>query len=112
MDLTNLNKDRSKRKSAIDISSMIYGKIPPQAKDIEEVILGALMLDANCVTLCMARVFPEMFYMDAHQRIFSAIQKIYDRNQPIDIGIVVEQLKKDNNLEIVGGAYAVVRITN
>jgi len=94
MDLTNLNKDRSKRKSAIDISSMIYGKIPPQAKDIEEVILGALMLDANCVTLCMARVFPEMFYMDAHQRIFSAIQKIYDRNQPIDIGIVVEQLKR------------------
>lgn len=112
MDLTNLNKDRKKRRNGIDISSMVYGKIPPQAKDIEEVILGALMMDINCVTLCMARVFPEMFYVHAHQLIFSAIQKIYDRNQPIDIGIVIEQLKKDENLEIVGGPYAVVRITN
>jgi len=112
MDLTNLNKDRNKRRNGIDLSTLIYGKIPPQAKDIEEVILGALMLDANCVTTCMSRVFPEMFYLDSHQRIFSAIQKIYDRNHPIDIGVVIEQLKKDSNLEIVGGPYAVVRITN
>ncbi len=112
MDLTNLNKDRKKRRNGIDISSMVYGKIPPQAKDIEEAILGALMLDINCVTLCMSRVFPEMFYLDAHQRIFTAIQKIYDRNQPIDLVVVIEQLKKDEVLEIVGGPYAVVRITN
>lgn len=112
MDLTNLNKDRKRRRNHVDIATMVYGKIPPQAKDIEEVILGALMLDANCVTMCMAKVFPEMFYVDAHQRIFSAIQKIYDRNQPIDIGIVIEQLKKDEALEIVGGPYFVVRLTN
>lgn len=112
MDLTNLNKDRKTKRNHIDISTMVYGKIPPQAKDIEEAILGALMLDINCVAVCMSRVFPELFYVEAHQLIFTAIQRIYDRNAPIDILTVVEQLKRDEKLEIVGGLYFVTRLTN
>lgn len=101
-----------KRSRTIDLSTMVYGKVPPQAKDIEEIILGALMLDSNCVAVGMSKLFPEMFYLDAHQRIFTSIQKLYDKNIPIDIANVIEQLKKDEDLETVGGPYFVVRLTN
>jgi len=45
MDLTSLNKDRKRRKPAIDLSTMVYGKVPPQAKELEEAVLGAIMLE-------------------------------------------------------------------
>ena len=46
MDLTNLNKERkNRRKPAIDLSTMVYGKVPPQTKDLEEAVLGGIMLD-------------------------------------------------------------------
>jgi replicative DNA helicase len=46
MDLTNLNRDRKiRRKSPLDISTMVYGKVPPQAKELEEAVLGAIMLE-------------------------------------------------------------------
>ena len=46
MDLTNLNKDRKKgRKPSLDLSAMVYGKVPPQARELEEAILGAIMLE-------------------------------------------------------------------
>ena len=48
MELTNLNKDRKqRRKTTSDLSSLVYGKIPPQAKDLEEAVLGAIMLEKN-----------------------------------------------------------------
>jgi len=55
---------------------------------------------------------PEIFYIDAHQRIFKAIQQLYDRNSKIDILTVVEQLKKNEELELVGGMYAITKLTN
>ncbi|MEI9911206.1 MAG: hypothetical protein WDO71_16975 [Bacteroidota bacterium] len=46
MDLTNINKDRKqKRRSSLDLGTMVYGKVPPQAKDLEEAVLGAIMLE-------------------------------------------------------------------
>ena len=48
MDLTNLNRDRkNRRKSSVDLSTMVYGKVPPQAKELEEAVLGAIMLEKN-----------------------------------------------------------------
>lgn len=99
-----------KEKQSIDLSS--YGKIPPQAKDLEKVILGALLIDVNCVPIAIERLFPEMFYLDAHKIIFKAIQKIYDNSIPIDILNVSEQLKKTQELELVGGDYALTKLTD
>ena len=99
MDLTNINKDRKMRrtKTPLDLTTMVYGKIPPQAVDLENAILGALMVDVNCVFIGMSRLFPEIFYKDANQRIFTAIQKLYDQNNKIDILTVIDQLKKWRN---------------
>lgn len=101
-----------KKNKKLDISSIMYGKIPPQSKELEEVILGGLMLDTSIVSLGMARLFPEIFYLDAHQKVFKSIQNLFDRNDKIDILTVIEQLKKNEELELVGGAYFVTKLTN
>jgi len=100
------------KKRDTNLSTMIYGKVPPQARDIEEVILGGLMIDVNSVFVGMSRLFPEMFYVDAHQKIFKAIQKLYDGNKKIDILTVVEQLKVQEELEVAGGLFGVTKLTN
>ena len=85
MDLTNLNKDRAKsrRKSSIDLSTMVYGKVPPQAKDLEEAVLGAIMLEKSAFDVVAEILKPECFYVDAHQRVFKVMQGLQQKNQPI-----------------------------
>jgi replicative DNA helicase len=113
MDLTNLNKDRkARRKNAPDLSTMVYGKVPPQAKDLEEAVLGAIMLEKSAFDTVAEILKPECFYVDAHQRIYKSMQSLQQKNQPIDILTVVEELKSKSELEIVGGPYFVTRLTN
>jgi replicative DNA helicase len=91
---------------------MIKDKLPPQSAEIEESILGSLMLDINCQNFGMSRLFEDMFYKMEHKAIFKAIAALYDTSQGVDIITVIEELKRQNNLESVGGAYGVVKITN
>lgn len=113
MDLTNLNKDRkARRKGSIDLSTMVYGKVPPQAKDLEEAVLGAVMLEKSAFDTVIEILKPECFYMEANQRIYRAMQSLQQKNQPIDILTVVEELKSKSELEMVGGAYYVSKLTN
>jgi len=113
MDLTNLNKDRKqKRRSSFDLGTMVYGKVPPQAKDLEEAVLGAIMLEKTAFDTVVEILKPECFYVDAHQRIFSAMQNLSNKSQPIDILTVVEELRSREELEMVGGPYYVTKLTN
>ena len=71
MDITNLNRDRDKknrRKTSPELSTMINGKVPPQAKDLEEAVLGAVMLEKGAFDTVIEILKPECFYVDAHQR--------------------------------------------
>jgi len=115
MDLTNLNKDRKQQRrktSSIDLSTMVYGKVPPQAKDLEEAVLGAIMLEKSAFDTVAEILKPECFYVEGHQRIYKCMQGLQQKSQPIDILTVVEELKSKNDLEVVGGPYAVTRLTN
>src|SRR6187200_3435685 len=113
MELTNLNKDRKqRRKTTSDLSSLVYGKIPPQAKDLEEAVLGAIMLEKNAFDVVIEILKPECFYVDAHQRIYRAMQGLAQKNKPIDILTVVEELKTREELDMVGGPYYVTKLTN
>lgn len=113
MELTNVAKDRKKRlKGSPDLSTLVYGKVPPQAKDLEEAILGAIMLEKGAFDTAVEYLRPECFYVDAHQRIFRSMQALQTKSQPIDILTVVEELRKRDELEAVGGAYYVTRLTN
>lgn len=113
MELTNLNKDRKqKRRSSIDLGTMVYGKVPPQAKDLEEAVLGAIMLEKGAFDTIVEILKPECFYVDAHQRIFSAMQGLANKSQPIDILTVAEELRFREELDVIGGAYYVTKLTN
>jgi len=113
MDLTNLNRDRkSRRKSPIDLTTMVYGKVPPQAKDLEEAVLGAVMLEKGAFDAVVEILKPECFYVDSHQRIFKAMQGLANKSQPIDILTVVEELRGREELDLVGGPYYVTKLTN
>src|SRR3982751_21568 len=113
MDLTNINKDRKqKRRSSIDLGTMVYGKIPPQAKDLEEAVLGAIMLEKSAFDTVVEILKPECFYVEAHQRIFKSMQSLANKSQPIDILTVAEELRFKEELEMVGGPYYVTKLTN
>lgn len=114
MEIINSNRTRQKRnKPTLDLSSMVYGKIPPQAKELEEAVLGAIMLERSAFdTLTDTNLKPECFYVEAHQLIFTAMRDMQQRGIPIDILTVVEELKRLGQLEIVGGAYYISKLTN
>ena len=114
MDLTNLNKDRKTRrtKSPLDLTTMVYGKIPPQAKELEEAVLGAIMLEKSAFDTVVEILKPECFYSEANQRIFRAMQGLAIKSLPIDLLTVVEELKFREELDLVGGPYYVTKLTN
>jgi replicative DNA helicase len=113
MDIVNQNKDRrTRRKSSIDLSTMVYGKLPPQAKELEEAVLGAVMLEKSAFDTIVEILKPECFYVDAHQRIFKTFQTLAQQSIPIDMLTVVEELKKNEGLEEVGGPYYITKLTN
>ena len=100
MDIINQNKDRrTRRKPSIDLSTMVYGKLPPQARDLEEAVLGAIMLEKSAFDTIVEILKPECFYTDAHQRIFRAFQSLAQQSMPIDMLTVVEELKTKEELE-------------
>lgn len=108
----NLKKDRSSRRKPVDISTMIYGKLPPQAKELEEAVLGAIMLEKNAFDTAIEILKPECFYLEPHQKIFGAMRRLADKSMPVDILTVVEELKTKDELDLVGGPYYVTRLTN
>jgi len=113
MELTNYNKDKKLRRKAIpDLNTMMYGKVPPQAKELEEAVLGAIMLEKSAFDTVIEILKPECFYVDAHQRIFKAMQGLAIKSLPIDLLTVVEELKFREELEVVGGPYYVTKLTN
>jgi replicative DNA helicase len=113
MDISNINKDRKfRRKATADLGSMVFGKVPPQSRELEEAILGAIMLEKKAFDAANEILKPECFYVEAHQRIFSAMRELANKNMPIDLLTVVEELRLRENLEFVGGPYFVTRLTN
>lgn len=113
MDLTNLNRDKkNRRKTSPDLSTMIYGKVPPQAKELEEAVLGAIMLEKGAFDAVVEILKAECFYVDSHQHIFRAMQSLANKSQPIDILTVVEELRSREELELIGGPYYVTKLTN
>jgi replicative DNA helicase len=112
MELKNFNKDKVRRKPILENSSLMFGKIPPQAKDLEEAILGAIMLERMAFDTVVEILKPECFYVEAHQKIYKAMQGLAIKSLPIDLLTVVEELKFREELDFVGGPYAVTKLTN
>ena len=102
-------------KSSISENPSIFpiqkGKIPPQAVDLEEVVLGAMMIDKKGVDEVIDILQPDAFYKESHKIIFNSIINLFDKQEPIDIKTVSHQLKKEGKLNLVGGDYYLVELT-
>lgn len=88
------------------------GKLPPQARELEEAVLGALMLEKDAYSVISDILKPESFYDPVHQMIFSAIQGLAMMQKPVDVLTVVEELKRRGELETAGGAIYVAELTD
>jgi replicative DNA helicase len=104
------NRGRSAGRTSLQNNEL--GKIPPQAVDLEEAVLGALMLEREAVNEVIDILKAESFYKESHQKIFKAIHELFQRSEPIDILTVTAELRKMGELEIVGGAYYISYLTN
>jgi replicative DNA helicase len=93
------------------IINLEKGKIPPQAVDLEEVVLGAMMIDKKGVDEVIDILHPEVFYKDAHRYIYEAVFKLFESSEPVDLLTVSAQLKKDERLEAVGGDFYLIGLT-
>lgn len=94
-----------------NVINLEKGKIPPQAVDLEESVLGAMMIDKKGVDETIDLLKPDVFYKEAHKNIFEAIYKLFESNQPVDLLTVSSQLKKDKKLEASGGEYYLIQLT-
>ncbi len=88
------------------------GKVQPQARALEEAVLGALMLDKDAVAVVVDILRPESFYEERHQKIYRAITQLFEASSPIDLLTTTEQIRKNGELDLIGGAYYLVELTN
>lgn len=89
-----------------------HSRVQPQALDLEEAVLGALMLEKDALTAVIDILRPEIFYKDAHQTIFRAIQNLFKKSEPVDILTVTSELRTMGDLESIGGPYFLTQLTN
>lgn len=103
---------KRKQKNLLQTAFSEHGRIPPQAVDLEEAVLGALMLEQNALTAVIDILKPEVFYKESHQEIYAAIHSLFAKSEPVDILTVTNELKTRGKLELIGGAYYITQLTN
>src|SRR3990167_6696247 len=88
--------------SSIDIQESLIEKVPPQNIEAEMSVLGAMLFSPEAVSRAIELLEESFFYLESHRAIFSAVVELFDRNQPIDLLTVTEELRKRKKLEAVG----------
>lgn len=107
---TNTTSRSSKnRNKTIDTS---LGHMPPQAVDVEQYVLGALMIDNDAFTVVSELLHSDVFYDPRHQKIYNAILNLNLKEQPVDMVTVVHELKQEGTFEQVGGSSYIIDLTN
>ncbi len=109
--MENLQGIQNIKYSKSNIIPLEKGKIPPQAIDLEEVVLGAMMIDKKGIDEVIDILNADVFYKKAHQFIFEAIVKLFEDSSAIDLLTVSNQLKKDGTLDKSGGEYYLIQLT-
>lgn len=109
--MENLKQSSYSPASKGDVISLQKGKIPPQAIDLEEVILGAMMIDKKGVDEVIDILHPDVFYKEAHKNIYEAIILLFEKGDPIDLLTVSTELKKSKKLQASGGEYYLIQLT-
>ena len=107
----NTSNNSKSRRSSQPIDNT-YGHLQPQAVDIERVVLGALMIDKDAFSLVSDVLKPESFYEPRHQKIYQAVQSLSMEDKPVDLLTVTEELKRQGDIEVVGGVQYIMDLTH
>jgi len=99
-------------KMSIDQINAQYGKIPPQAIEVEEAVLGALMLERDAYITVADIIDTRSFYKEEHQKIFDVIKYLSTHEKPVDLLMVTQELKNRNLLDEVGGPLMITQLTS
>lgn len=97
--------------ASANVISIQQGKLPPQAIELEEAVLGAMLIDKKGVDEVIDLLQPEAFYKTAHQHIFECIHFLFESSEPIDLLTVSAALRKKGKLETVGGDFYLVQLS-
>jgi replicative DNA helicase len=90
----------------------MQGRVLPQAIEFEEAVLGAMMLEQNAAVSVIDMLHEEMFYKESHQKIYKAIKQVFLASDPVDLLSVANRLRKNGDLDAIGGAYYLSSLTN
>ncbi len=94
-----------------DNLALDYGKLPPQSKQMEEGVLGAILIE-DCISEVASILKPEHFYVSAHELIYSSMIRLFANSKPIDLLTVVEELKENGSLDTSGGPHYITQLSN
>lgn len=101
----------SKKKKKGTIVSLEKGKLPPQALEMEEAVLGAMMIDKEAIDTVIDILHADAFYKEQHAMIFNALFHLFQESQPTDLLTVSERMRKDGTLDAIGGEYYLINLT-
>ncbi len=107
-----ISKTQRLKPLKMQTAEALGGKVMPQTIPLEEVILGALMIDRDAMSDIINILTPDSFYLNAHQDIFEAMQMLYNNSHPVDLLTVRDQLSKNDKLDEIGGVVYLVDLTN
>ena len=95
-----------------NIENYVFGKVQPQAVELEQAVLGAMMVDKDAIVTAAEELKPEDFYQSKHGDIYRAILELYSQNLPVDLLTVMEKMKKNGTLKASGGPAYLAELSN
>ena len=104
-------RESDKRRQQADEVHEQSGRRPPQAVDVEKSVLGAMLIEREAIPQAIEVLPPEAFYSNKHQKVFEAIMSLFERGNPVDLVTVEEELKRRDQLDMVGGSYYLTELT-
>ena len=108
---TSKNNKRTQQTTIIKVGANEMGKLPPQAQELEDSVLGAIMIEKDAYGTVADLLRPEVFYKDQNRLVFEAIRELAAKDLPIDLLSVAEKMKSQGTLEIAGGAVYLADLT-
>ncbi len=109
--MENIKSQNKPFKKKGTVVSLEKGKIPPQALDLEEAVLGAMMIDKEAIDTVIDILHADVFYKEQHTLIYNALFSLFQESQPTDLLTVSEQMRKDGTLDAIGGDFYLVSLT-
>ena len=102
---------RKNSSANLDTLGLEMGNQPPQALDVEEAVIGAMLVEPNCVDDAVEELTPSCFYSEKNRMIYEAVVSLVNEHSPVDLLTVTQKLNAQGNLEVVGGAVVLAGMT-